>query len=238
MRELQKKLVSPPIVALPNVRGKDTLDIYTCNVQVRFVRIQEQPDGTTKLVGYWSRSVPAVEQAYNTIKRKCCATVWPVLIPRPYLVGTCFTIRTEHDSLKRNLNLADATNCLARWQLRLIKFGFDVVHRDDIKRQAADAFFRLTATGEDRIPIEDNLPVAVLDAAPESNSKVCLVTDMTTISDEADTRTSAHIVEDNNVEKGEAAPTLQEFFAASCHKRLLQASRKQCWPGKYRVHRW
>lgn len=38
---------------------------------------------------------------------------------------------------------------------------FDIVHRDGIKHQAADALARPTTSGTDRAALDDNLPVPV-----------------------------------------------------------------------------
>lgn len=70
---------------------------------------------------------------YNTTQRECLGMFWSVLVLRPYLKGTRFTIRVGQDSWKCTLSLVDATGRLARWQLRLSEFEFDVVHRADIK---------------------------------------------------------------------------------------------------------
>lgn len=117
---------------------------------------------------------------------------------RPYQVGTRSTIRTNRDSLMWILNLADVAGRLPHWRLRLLKFDFSVFHRAGIKHQVTEALSRLTATGEYHAPIEDNLPVAVLETELKNNLKVRLVTFMTTLSDEADIRVVAPVDEHND----------------------------------------
>lgn len=58
------------------------------------------------------------------------------------------------------LNLADATGSWARWPLRLAKF----VNRAEIEPLAADALSRLSRDGADTTLIEDDIPIAVIDA--------------------------------------------------------------------------
>lgn len=101
---------------------------------------------------------------------------------------------------------------MARWRQSLSKIDFDVVHHTGIKHQGAEFFSRLTATGEDQAPIEDDSPVAVLGTATKNNLKVCLVTDMATLLDEADLRATVQIVEDKDAEKEEAGLTTQEYL--------------------------
>lgn len=128
------------------------------------------------------------------------------MLQRPYLEEIRFTILTDHNLLKWILNLADITGRLESWRLRLSGFDIDVVHCAGNKHQAADALFRLTATGEDQAPIENDLPVAIFETTPENNPKVCLVTDMTALLDEFNIRASVQIVEDNDAEKERGQP--------------------------------
>lgn len=86
-----------------------------------------------------------------------------VLLWRPYLENTRFTNCTDHDSLKRILNLTDVTVRLARWRLRLTEYKFDIFHRAGIEYQAADALSRLQATGKYRTPLGDDLTILAID---------------------------------------------------------------------------
>lgn len=70
MHELQRKLVSLPILALPYTRGRYTIDTVAYNVQVGCVLVQGQPDGTIKQVEHWSRSFTKAEKAYNKSQRE------------------------------------------------------------------------------------------------------------------------------------------------------------------------
>lgn len=106
---LKSKLVEPPVLALPRGKGRYTVDTDACNEQVGCVLLQEQPDGVKRPIGYWPRTLTTAERAYGTTHRECLAVIWAVLILRPYLEGTRFTIRTDHDALRWILNMSDAT---------------------------------------------------------------------------------------------------------------------------------
>lgn len=80
MHKLQENLVSSPVLALPNARGKNTIDTDACNVHVWSVFLHLQLDGTTKPVGCWSRWLAKAEPAYYAIRRECLAIVWSVWI--------------------------------------------------------------------------------------------------------------------------------------------------------------
>lgn len=60
---------------------------------------------------------------------ECLAVVWAVLMIRPCLKESGFTIRTDHDALGSILNMADATGRLALRPLRISELELDVVYR-------------------------------------------------------------------------------------------------------------
>jgi len=177
-KELRARLITPPILALPRSGLPMTVETDACDKQVGCVLLQDQPDGQPmKPLGYWSRSLNKAERNYNTTQRECLAVVWAVLMLRPYLYGTRFTLRTDHESLRWILNLSDASGKLQRWRLRLLEFEFDVVHRPGIKHQAADALSRLNTQGEDEEPLEDEVPTLLIatEAVEADEHEVCVI---------------------------------------------------------------
>lgn len=88
--------------------------------------------------------------------------VCEVTLLNPYLQGANFTIRTDHEALRRILNITDAKGGLARSILRLSVFNYDFVHRVEVKHQAGDAFSRLETSGADTTPIDDNIPLLLM----------------------------------------------------------------------------
>ena len=161
--ELKRRLTSPPILALPKQKGYYKLDTDACDHQVGCTLLQDQEDAGYVPIGYWSRALTKQERDYTTTEKECLAIVWAILLLRPYLEGQRFTVRTDHDSLRWVLNLADAKGRLARWRLRLSEYDFVVEHRAGIKHQAADALSRLETTGLDTSTLRDEIPCYVVD---------------------------------------------------------------------------
>ena len=100
--------------------------------------LQEQPEESTRPVGYRSRSLNAAERNYSTTERECLAVVWASLLLRPYTEGTCSTVRTYNAALKWMLHMDGAHGRLARWRLRLVKFDYMVQKRPGASHHAAD----------------------------------------------------------------------------------------------------
>lgn len=101
MHELQKKLVSPQILALPAPGLCYTLNKSASNVQLECVLLQEHHDGTTKLAAYLSLISAKAEPENDTTQRKCLVIFCSVMILRPFIENTRHTIRTDHNSLIR-----------------------------------------------------------------------------------------------------------------------------------------
>lgn len=77
-----------------------TLDTNDCEVQVRCVLLQEQPDKTTKRTGYYSPSLRSAKRVNDMTQREYLSIVEAVLVLTPYLDGTRSTIRSDNTALK------------------------------------------------------------------------------------------------------------------------------------------
>lgn len=157
-------LISPSVFALPNSGGRMTLQTDVCYVRVVFVLIQKQPAVTVRPIGYPSQSLNDAAIRYYKTRREYLVIFRLVLLLHDYLKATCITIQTDHSSPKRTLNFADSTGDLDRWRLCLYKFEINVVHRERVKHQSADALWRLLTTGLSTSTLEKDLLLLTLEA--------------------------------------------------------------------------
>lgn len=124
---------------------------------VQWVIMKTLENETTWTIGCWSHTLKDAEIKYNTAWRQCIAIVCSVRILRPYFERAWFNIRTARDSFKWIIKLTGNTARLARWRLRLSKYGFAVAHRVAVKYQAAHALSRQRTYKEDQTHLEDDL---------------------------------------------------------------------------------
>ena len=124
--------------------------------------LQEQPDQSTRPVGYWSRSLNAAERNYSKTERECLEVVWASLLLRPYIEGTRFTVRTYHAALKWMLHIDGAHGRLAQWRLRLVEFDYVVQTRPGASHHAADTMSRISTPAVDDGALPDAVPCFAL----------------------------------------------------------------------------
>ena len=116
---LEEALTTPPVVALPRRGRRYVLDVDACGTHVVAALLQEQDDGKLEPVAYISRRLATNELPYGVTEKKCLAVVWAYLKLRPYLESDRFLVRTDHDCLRRILDIQGSGNPrLARWRLR------------------------------------------------------------------------------------------------------------------------
>lgn len=84
--------------------------------------------------------------------------VWAVTALRTYLECVRFTVRTDDESIKWLLAMSDAEGTLARCNLRLQEFDFDVVYCPGIVSCAADALSRLDSDATKPTELDDDIP--------------------------------------------------------------------------------
>lgn len=106
-----------------------------------------------------SRKLNGKESELATTRRECLAVVWIALQLRPNLEGAWLTVRTDHEAFEWLLSVSDASGKLARWKLQFFGFEFDIVHRANIRHQAADGLLRLPTDGTDNTKLDDHISV-------------------------------------------------------------------------------
>lgn len=76
------------------------------------------------------------------------AVVWGIGEFRDYLEGFYFRVITDRSSLRWLYNLRNPTDRLARWDLELQGYVFDIVHRNGTLHHVPDALSWLTEDAE------------------------------------------------------------------------------------------
>lgn len=98
-----------PALTIPRAEPTLTVNTDACEKQIRCVLLQEQPDCITNPIRRWYEFLNDAERRYHTMHWEQLTVAWYLLMLRPYLKGTGFKIRSDHDSLRWILNVSDTT---------------------------------------------------------------------------------------------------------------------------------
>lgn len=85
-----------------------------------------------------------------------------ILLIQPYLPGTRFTIRADEEGLQWIINTTYDTLLVARWRLRILVFGYEVVKHYGVKNQMDVPISRLEKSGTDTKPIDNDDPMFII----------------------------------------------------------------------------
>ena len=112
-------------------------------------------DNKYHVIRYDSRLLSNAEKNYIICEIECLAIVRATTKCQQYLLGTTFTIVSDHLSLKWLNTKPDLSPRLIRWAIHLQKFNFVIIYRSGRKMLDVDSLSRNPV--DEPEPIEDNI---------------------------------------------------------------------------------
>ena len=123
------------MLVYPREGGGLILDTDASDKAIGGVLSQIQ-DGEERVVGYGSYVLSAPQRNYCVTRKELLAVVTFTRTYRHYLLGNCFSVRTEYDmevshhgSLVWLMNFKYIEGQLARWMEELQEYDMEVSHR-------------------------------------------------------------------------------------------------------------
>lgn len=151
--------------ALPRHGQRFTLNKDACDYRVRCINLQQQPNEDKLRVRYWSRNLSEPEKNYSTAEKELVFVVWSILTLRPYLYKFHSKLRTDQ-ALNWILNVADSSERLACWRVRLAEYDCKVEYRPGSPHKVAAGVSRLQRSDEEQDMIDKEVPCSVTEGSP------------------------------------------------------------------------
>ena len=149
---LQKSLSSDQVLALYNASHPTVLSADASSYGLVAVLRQKQPDGSLRPIVYASRTLTETEQRYAQIEEEALAVTWACEKFQDCLLGTSFSVETDHKPLVPLLStkaLDVVPIRVQRFRLRLMKFSFAITHVPGKELHTADTLSRAPVHDED-----------------------------------------------------------------------------------------
>ncbi|MCA9761261.1 MAG: DDE-type integrase/transposase/recombinase, partial [Streptococcus sp.] len=127
--ELKEKLVSAPILRLPNLEKEFIIFTDASGYALGAILAQNDDTGKDYVCSYASRTLKGAEIHYAITEKECLAVIWAIKQFHPYVSGARFTVVTDHAALSWHLKMNDPTARLMRWSLYLQAYDFEIIHR-------------------------------------------------------------------------------------------------------------
>lgn len=142
---LKQTLLSYPILRQPNF--KHPFIVYTDASGYSIGAILAQCVNDEDYVcQYSSRTLIKHEINYSISEKECLGVIFALKTFRVYLIGTEFTIVTDHSALAWLMSIKDPVGRLARWAIYIQGYNFVIIHRKGSTHSNVDALSRPVLT--------------------------------------------------------------------------------------------
>ncbi|CAM9559699.1 unnamed protein product [Heterosigma akashiwo] len=130
---LKEALTSHPVLQLPDMSLPFILETDASKMGIGAVLMQELEPGKMCTIAYASGLNSPAQKNYSVFDLELSAIVYEVTRFRSYLYGRTFTIVSDHKALRHLMSLTQPGGRLARWQLMLADYSFDIKYKPGSK---------------------------------------------------------------------------------------------------------
>ena len=143
--KIKEAAITAPVLAFFQLGLPTFLETDASKDTVAGALMQTQTDGSTRPVGYFSKTMSPAETSYPIQDRELLAVVRALDFWRSELIGIPFTVVTDHEALKYFSTKRALSTRQARWAYEIADFNCKFVYRPGKQNVIADALSRKTA---------------------------------------------------------------------------------------------
>lgn len=142
-RTLCSKLAASPVVSAPDFSKPFIIVTDASDRAISSILVQMGEDNFEHPVAYLSRKLSPAEKNWSTIERELLAILYGVTRFKHYLLGSEFTVITDHRPLQYLSRMSPHNSRLLRWSLILSQYPMTIKHRPGSQNINADALSRI-----------------------------------------------------------------------------------------------
>lgn len=139
--KLRDKLLTAPVLGYPDFGSPFILATDASQYALGAV-LSQVKDGIERPIAFASRQLNKAEVNYSATEKECLAAIWATRHFRCYLYGRRFKIITDCRPLRWLMNVRDPGSRLARWNLQLQEYDYEIIHKPGSGHTNADALSR------------------------------------------------------------------------------------------------
>lgn len=140
---LRLKLTETTKLNLPDFAKPFRLACDASNLALGAVLSQLDEKGTEHPIAFASKVLSKAERNWTVTEREAYAIVWSVTYFRSYLLGSKFTVISDHKPLLWLRSITNPTPKLARWIFNLEEYDFTIEYKEGSKNVNADVMSRI-----------------------------------------------------------------------------------------------
>ena len=142
--KLKEHVTSEPVLAHPELDKQFEVEVNASGFVLGAVLLQKKSDGKKHPIVYYSSMLNAAEQNYDIYKLEYLTIHRAMMHWRHFLAGSPhkIIIHSDHQNLTYWKDLQKLSRCIAREQLDLMEFNFEIHHIPGKANSRADALSR------------------------------------------------------------------------------------------------
>ena len=158
---LKNKLLSAPILSIPNWHGKP-FQLYTdSSDDVIGIIITQEQDGVERVLLFDSKKLNKTQMSYDINKKEMLAFVFALERHKYLLWPRYFVFHTDNAALSYIKSLKQTKGILARWINIISSYNFDAYHKPGKNMTHVDYLSRFGSVNQEELPEEkdEELPI-------------------------------------------------------------------------------
>ena len=149
-QEIKQKLTSSDVLAHYDTSKRSVVAADACQDGLGAVLFETDSSGNRRAIAFALCSLNDTEKRYAVIEKETLAAAWACEKFNDYILGTEFTLETDHQPLVPLLSSTDLSKLpprILRFRLRMARYSLEVKYVQGVHQNTAEALSRALTSG-------------------------------------------------------------------------------------------